>query len=186
MRRSFTDDRRIRPVENRTILDMIIYGRSDRGGRRLAAVVKRVVKPTCLTTGQGPFLLQPSSSRDGRVRVKFRYARVGGRRGYPVCDAGWLARAGLRVGLDGGGLPVTPAGLWDLSPFYTSLLPAESQAADQHMCTVRRVPGPPTSARPGAKGKLIRATDRNVPGHGRRSRSGYADRPPSPLQRDDR
>jgi len=23
------------------------------------------------------------------------------------------------VGLDGGGLPVTPAGLWDLSPFYS-------------------------------------------------------------------
>ena len=54
--------------------------------------------------------------------MKFRYARVGGRRGYPVCGAGWLVRAGLRVGLDGGGLSVTPAGLWDLSPFYSLAL----------------------------------------------------------------
>jgi Protein of unknown function (DUF2637) len=34
---------------------------------------------------------------------------AGGWRGHPVCGAGWLVRAGLRVGLDGGGLPVTPA-----------------------------------------------------------------------------
>ena len=33
----------------------------------------------------------------------------------------WV-RAGMRVGLDGGGLPVTPAGLWDLSPFYSLAL----------------------------------------------------------------
>jgi hypothetical protein len=31
-----------------------------------------------------------------------------------------------------------------------------------------------------AHGELIRATDRNAPGHGRRSRNGYADRPPLP------
>jgi hypothetical protein len=28
----------------------------------------------------------------------------------------------MRAGLDGGGLPVTPAGLWDLSPFYSLAL----------------------------------------------------------------
>jgi hypothetical protein len=39
--------------------------------------------------------------------------------GYPACGAAFGVRAGLRVGLDGGGLPVTPAGLWDLSPFYS-------------------------------------------------------------------
>ena len=39
--------------------------------------------------------------------------------GYPVCGGAFGVRAGLRVGLDGGGLPVTPTGLWDLSPFYS-------------------------------------------------------------------
>jgi hypothetical protein len=39
--------------------------------------------------------------------------------GYPVRGAAGRVRAGLRVGLDGGGLPVTPTGLWDLSPFYS-------------------------------------------------------------------
>ena len=39
--------------------------------------------------------------------------------GYPVCGVAFGVRAGLRVGLDGGGPPVTPAGLWDLSPFYS-------------------------------------------------------------------
>ena len=39
--------------------------------------------------------------------------------GYPVCGAAFGVRAGLWLGLDGGGLPVTPTGLWDLSPFYS-------------------------------------------------------------------
>ena len=39
--------------------------------------------------------------------------------GYPVCGTAFGVRAGLRVELDGGGLPVTPTGLWDLSPFYS-------------------------------------------------------------------
>ena len=42
--------------------------------------------------------------------------------GCPVCGAAFGVRAGMRVGLDGGGLPVTPAGLWDLSPFYSLAL----------------------------------------------------------------
>ena len=42
--------------------------------------------------------------------------------GYPACGAAFGVRAGLRAGLDGGGLPVTPAGLWDLSPFYSLAL----------------------------------------------------------------
>jgi len=42
--------------------------------------------------------------------------------GYPVCGAAFEVRAGLRAGLDGGGLPVTPTGLWDLSPFYSLAL----------------------------------------------------------------
>ena len=37
----------------------------------------------------------------------------------PVGGAAFGVRAGIRVGLDGGGLPVTPTGLWDLSPFYS-------------------------------------------------------------------
>jgi len=48
--------------------------------------------------------------------------RVGCWRGLPRLWRAFAVRAGLRVGLDGGGLPVTPAGLWDLSPFYSLAL----------------------------------------------------------------
>ena len=59
----------------------------------------------------------------GRVRVKSS-ARAGGLLAgvSPVCGAAFGVRAGLRAGLDGGGLPVTPTGLWDLSPFYSLAL----------------------------------------------------------------
>ncbi len=39
--------------------------------------------------------------------------------GYPACGTAFAVRAGLRMRFYGGGLPVTPAGLWDLSPFYS-------------------------------------------------------------------
>jgi hypothetical protein len=53
--------RRIRPVANRTILDMITSRRRTRAPRWPASVVKGVVKPGCLSTRREPFLLQ---SRD--------------------------------------------------------------------------------------------------------------------------
>ena len=51
-----------------------------------------------------------------RSREIFGACGWGAGGGYPVCGAAFGVRAGLRVGLDGGGLPVTPTGLWDLSP----------------------------------------------------------------------
>jgi hypothetical protein len=42
--------------------------------------------------------------------------------GLPHLWCGVWGPAGLRVGLDEGGLPVTPEGLWDLSPFYSLAL----------------------------------------------------------------
>ena len=42
--------------------------------------------------------------------------------GYPVCGVAFGVRAYLWLGLDGGGLPVTPTGLWDLSPLYSLAL----------------------------------------------------------------
>ena len=47
-----------RGVENRTINNMINYGRPDRAGAALVVVVKGVAKPACPATGPGPFLLQ--------------------------------------------------------------------------------------------------------------------------------
>ena len=72
----------------------------------------------------------------GRVRVKSS-VRAGGllagvtpsvaRRGgsvrvTPARGCGVAGSCGSAAGLDGGGLPVTPAGLWDLSPFYSLAL----------------------------------------------------------------
>jgi hypothetical protein len=57
-----------------------------------------------------------------RSREIFGACGWGAGGGYPVCGAAFGVRAGLRAGLDGGGLPVTPAGLWDLSPFYSLAL----------------------------------------------------------------
>ena len=67
-----------------------------------------------------PAILQPWSSGDGRVRVKSS-ARAGGLLAgvTPLCGTAFGVRAGLRMRFYGGGLPVTPAGLWDLSPFYS-------------------------------------------------------------------
>src|SRR5690349_11551002 len=39
--------------------------------------------------------------------------------GYTRLRCGVQGPCGLLAGLDSGGLPVTPAGLWDLSPFYS-------------------------------------------------------------------
>jgi hypothetical protein len=56
---------------------------------------------------------------DGRVRVKSS-ARAGGLlAGVTRLWCGVGGPCGPAVGLDRGGLPVTPAGLWDLSPFYS-------------------------------------------------------------------
>ena len=64
----------------------------------------------------------PSPPGVGRVRVKSS-ARAGGcwlglPHG-PVSGVPRLVRAGLRAGLDGGGLSVTPERLWDPSPYYS-------------------------------------------------------------------
>jgi hypothetical protein len=64
----------------------------------------------------------PSPPGDGRVRVK-SLARAGGLlAGVTPQARRWrarLVRAGLLVGLDGGGLSVTPERLWDPSPYYS-------------------------------------------------------------------
>ena len=57
-------------------------------------------------------------------------ARAGGLlAGVTPSGAALGVRAGLRVGLDGGGLPVTPTGLWDLSPFYSLALGPDPRVA---------------------------------------------------------
>src|SRR5690348_1022391 len=53
----------------------------------------------------------------GRVRVKSSACAGGVLAGLPRPWCGVLGLCGPAGGLDGGGLPVTPAGLWDLSPF---------------------------------------------------------------------
>ena len=87
--------------------------------------------------------------------------------GYPVCGAAFGLRAGLRAVLDGGGLPVTPAGLWDLSPFY-SLAPGPDLLRVAFCCRERAgqtsafvslltlVPGQPACFLPEVKDKEAR------------------------------
>ena len=55
----------------------------------------------------------------GRVRVKSSRRAGGLLAGVIPSVVGVRGPCGPAVGLDGGGLPVTPAGLWDLSPFYS-------------------------------------------------------------------
>jgi len=62
--------------------------------------------------------LWPATTKAGSsAATATRLAIHSARSGSPVSAFG--VRAGLRAGLDGGGLSVTPAGLWDLSPFYS-------------------------------------------------------------------
>src|SRR5262249_11979801 len=72
-------------------------------------------------------------SRAHRGMVAFacnlRCVRVGGWLGLPRAWCGVRGPCGAAGGLDGGGLPVTPAGLWDLSPFYSLPLGPDPRVA---------------------------------------------------------
>src|SRR5436305_9827820 len=54
---------RLRPVGNRTILDMITSGGPDRAQGRPVTVGKGVAKSACPATGPGPFLYSPGCDR---------------------------------------------------------------------------------------------------------------------------
>jgi hypothetical protein len=101
-----------------------VYGiiRHDNGGRRSRPLP--VCRCPCLQLGSSGHLT-------GRVRVKSsaRAGRAGAWRGFTPLAARRSGPCGLRAELDGGGLPVTPAGLPDVAIVSVASAVGASEAA---------------------------------------------------------